>query len=178
MNQEKSSENDFLVESIQTCAKKAIQLQKTEESLLAIRMNLTEHYNAVKNALAHLYGKGYISSYYHNFSAMATFYHYLSTGRCLEITGPGGVIDTYEKDCQAKLVYSTLLDIRDIALDNNALMHDIRNEAALANQKLNSLSRTLTSIEHNTADIARSTKEISGYCSECSETLQSVYGRY
>lgn len=110
--------------------------------------------DAAAGALAEFYAEDVLPEKYRNFSAVATMYEYLHTGRCTIIRGHGGIFDTYEYDRKLGLIIENLVSINaklDQIAANQRMLYD---ELREANRTLSGISSSLSSIEKSSAEIA------------------------
>ena len=139
---------------------------------------ITQSYQKATTALQKLYGKNLVAPKYHNFNAMASFYEYISTGRCLVMFGPDGVIDTYEDDVRIGIIIRTLSDIRDIVADTNAKTGYLCDQARIANQQLAQVNSNLSAIKVSSAATAANTAMIANYCHSINESVHRIEYTY
>lgn len=171
---EKNDEQNFLSNSLTQSTKKIENLKNNEISLVKTKDMISESYQKANDALQKLYKKNLVAPKYHNFNAMASFYEYLSTGRCLAIFGPDGVIDTYEDDIRIGIVIRTLSDIREIVADTNVKTGYLCDQARIANLQLANMNSNLSAIKVSTAATAANTAMISDYCSSINESVNRI----
>lgn len=178
LDSEKALERNELLARIVQCQQNIEHFTCTENSLVSAYAEFKKSYNTVTRALNALYAKNVVAPIYRNFTAMATFHHYLVTQRCTYFAGPGGLVDTYEKDLQFKKAYSLMSSIHDIVLDTSITMYEIKDEAVRTNNELRSIGNTLSSIESNNSRIASSNSEIAKYCADSNQKINAIYARY
>lgn len=178
LDSEKAQERDGLLAQIVQYQQNIVELTETEGSLLSAYTEFKKSHTAVTKVLNALYSKNVVAPVYRNFTAMATFHHYLVTQRCTYFAGPGGLVDTYEKDLQFKKAYSLMSSIHDIVLDTSITMYEIKDEAVRTNNELRSIGNTLSSIESNNSRIASSNSEIAKYCADSNQKINAIYARY
>lgn len=178
INQEKADEQQSLSNSLTLSSRKIQNLNNNEKSLIQTQNMISESYQKASSALKKLYSKNLVAPKYHNFNAMATFYEYISTGRCLAVFGPDGVIDTYEDDIKMGIIISTLLDIRDIVADTNAKAGFLCDQAQIANQQLARVNSNLSAIKVSSAATAANTAAIANYCHSINESVHRIEYSY
>lgn len=178
LEMEKSNEKDSLHSDIRTYQCKSMELEQSKTDLVHMQDLIAKNYREATAALQRLYGKNLIASKYHNFQAMATFYEYLSTGRCLVVFGAGGVVDTYEKDIQAQIIINHLSNIEAIVLDTNLKMGYLCDQAEQANRQLARMNTSLESIKISSAATAANTAQIKDYCNSINESIYRMERNY
>ena len=109
-----------------------------------------------RGVLDTIYGVGIIHEHYHDMVAIASFYDYLDTGRCLSLKGPGGAYATYEEDLRFQRL-ETKMDIIITKLDeivsNQRMLASLLREAndtlSRIEQGNNRLMQSMAHIEEN-----------------------------
>ena len=176
--QEKQTEKMQLIEKANSSHSKGIRLEKNKNEMMRSQDMISENYRIATQALQKLYGKNLIAPKYRRFHAMATFYEYLSTGRCLTVFGPGGVIDTYEKDIQMGIIINHLANIEAIVSDSNSKLGYLCQQAEEANHQLANINSNLASIKLSSAATAANTASIASYCSAMNASIHRMESTY
>ncbi len=110
-----------------------------------------------KNNLADIYAQDVLPERYRSFSAVATLYDYLETGRCDKIQGHGGIYDTYENDLRQGLIIERLTEISNGLSRIEANQQMLYMELRQANAALSDIGQSLAQIEKSDAEIAANT---------------------
>ena len=143
-----NKEKENLYNSIAIISKKETQLQDTKKQIIQNLRNVREELNL-------LYAKGILPVKYRNIVAVATMYEYLSTGRCTEVYGHGGIFDTYENETRMERIISNLVEINEkldtIATNQQMLYHEL----SLANSHLQGIRADISKIEAHTEKIEK-----------------------
>lgn len=129
---------------------------REEENYLQGRQD--EIFDALQNARKNrntLYAENVLDERYRSFTAVATMYGYLESGRCTSIKGHGGIYDTYENELRQNLIIRNLQEINarlsEIAANQRILVQEVRQ----ANAVLSKISDDLTDIRQTNAEIAK-----------------------
>lgn len=127
---------------------------KNQESILASNQDeIFKNLNVAKNNRAKLYSENILPEKYRSYSAVATLYEYLETGRCNTIQGHGGIYDTYEVDFRQGLIIENLREI-------NQRLKNIESNQRLLYQEMRQANNTLSYINANLYEIKRSNEQI------------------
>ena len=177
-DKEKENEKNNIIMEINNTQHRSKELVQSKNELIKMQDMISEQYKVASNALQRLYGKNLIASKYRNFQAMATFYEYLSTGRCIAVVGPGGVVDTYEKDLQAKIMINHLSNIEAIVDDTNNKVGYLCDQAEQANRQLRSINSNLSAIKVSSAATAMNTAQIANYCGSINDSIHRMERNY
>ncbi len=116
-----------------------------------IESNLAE----ANSVLEELYSQNVLPPCYRNFVAVSTFYQYITTYRCTQIKGHGGIYDTYENDSYAKLIITNLQQINAKIDDVIAYQRLLFEAVKEANSTLQSINKELHEISVNVEKFER-----------------------
>lgn len=149
-------------------AKETIERLTAEETECRKRQEVIfENFNMVKSQKLMAYDMGILDERYHKFQALYSMYDYLKTGICLTLYGHGGAIEKYEDDLKFGLVYSLLMDIRNIAEDIADTQKELRDYAR-------EITRTLNQIESNTQAIMDYSQDTNASLRQINERLYRI----
>lgn len=134
------------------------ELQKQMEKVISER-------NKTQEALNTMYNIGIIHPKYRHLIAVASFFDYFDTGRCLSFTGPGGAYAVYEEDLRFQRIV-TQLDIIISKLDEliqsqrklAELMWDVNNTLHRIEQSNSRMMQSVSRIEENSELIEYNTR--------------------
>ena len=174
LDAEKMAEKEMLLGDIDNSKYRVVELAKSKTELEMIQDMIASKYKMATEALRRLYGKNLVAPKYHNFRAMAAFYDYLYTGRCIAVFGPDGVIDTYEDDVRIGIMLAHLSRIEDVLVDTNIKMGYLCDQAELANNQLAKINSNLAAIKISSAATAANTAEIASYCRSIDESVHRI----
>lgn len=143
--QESDSENDWVVNVVE----ESVINKKQEEIQNALII--------AKNNLSQIYSENILAPKYRNFTAVATLYEYIDTGRCTTIQGHGGIYDTYETEKihieQLRQMVQMNKTLSKIESNQRLICRELMN----VNQTLSRISSSLDEIEKTNAEIAKNT---------------------
>lgn len=116
-----------------------------------ILMESDMRYKETQRLLQQYYNLGYIYPSYRGMVPICTIYQYFESGRCSCLEGHEGAYNLYESELRMNLILSKLDDIiyklDDISRNQMVLAQEIRR----SNAKISEISKSLDSIEANTA---------------------------
>lgn len=97
-------------DEFQEASRSLEEVKKEEYILLQQQKEIRQALNESLKRRKDFYSIGLIHKAYQNLEAVISFFFYLDTGRVIAIEGPGGMYDTYVKDCQHKELMNTLIE--------------------------------------------------------------------
>lgn len=149
---------EIILKDRESNAKNDWSVTVVEESVLKdSQQEISEALQEAKKNLNDIYAQNVLPERYRSFSAVATLYDYLETGRCNAIQGHGGIYDTYENDLRQGLIIERLTEVRDSMRRIEANQQMLYMELEQANSALSSISSSLAGIEKTNSEIAVNT---------------------
>lgn len=128
-----------------------------------------------------MYLSGVIFKKYNDFVAIASFYEYLSSGRCTSLEGPHGAYNLYESEIRMNAIVSQLADViksLNQIQKNQFVIYTAINEATkeltslnLATQKTNA---TLNAMHGELATISQNTEVTAFYAKKNAELMDTL----
>ena len=112
------------------------------------------------NSLDKLYSENILPQQYRNIVAVTTMLQWLSSGRCTEIYGHGGLFDTYENDLKMNMIIGRLDEISsklDAIMENQNMLY---NEIRRGNEIAEKTYQSVRQIENNTDQMKRDISQI------------------
>ncbi len=110
-----------------------------------------------------LYAYDVVFSKYRNLVALATFYEYLTTGRCVALEGADGAYNLFEAECRANQIIgqlSTIIDSLEKIKENQYLIYS---QLKAIDSNISRMNSTLQDMSSSLKDIKADTHNISGY---------------
>lgn len=99
-------------------------------------------YNEVKNTLNEYYSANVIFPKYRGLIQVASFYEYLTSGRCEDLTGVHGAYNKYEEECRQNLIIEKL----DTIIQQ---LESIKNNQFMLYQAINNQTQAVNSLNGN-----------------------------
>ena len=136
-----------------------------------------------------IYMSGIIFEKYHNFTAISSFYEYLSSGRCYSLDGANGAYSIYENEVRMNTVISQLSQVIEhlqaiernqyvlysAITDANKQISKLNSEMETMNTTLNKMKKSTENIEQNAKVIAYNSA-VSAYYSKKNAELTDALG--
>lgn len=136
-----------------------------------------------------LYAYDIVFSKYRNPVALASFYEYLSAGRCDSLEGANGAYNIYETECRANLIVSklsqvieTLEEIKENQYMIYAALNDIDSSLGKLNSTMGKAVNSLTNIENgvtriaDNSDVIAYNTQVTAYYSKMNAELTNSLG--
>lgn len=135
-------------------------LVTAEKNISTQKAEIVKELKEVKKILKELYQSEQWPESYQGLIPVGTMLESLQTGRCTTIQGHGGMIDTYVKDLQQKLILGTLNDIKQIALQSLSVQEKMLQYQHLLLNEVRSINKTVDKIEADMQELIEISDEI------------------
>ena len=119
---------------------------------------IKEKINETQQILYEYYNQNIVYPKYRNFVAISSFYEYLSSGRCSQLTGHEGAYNIYENEIRLDRIILKLDEVIERLDEIKANQHMLYSEISKANsqiyelsERINNAACKLDNIESNTA---------------------------
>lgn len=146
-------------EEFQEASKSLEKVKKREQILLQQQKEIRQALNESLERRKDFYSIGLIHKAYQNLEAVISFFFYLDTGRVISIEGPGGMYDTYVKDCQHKELMNILIEHeRHEQMRHQQLIRTINAVGAEIVAGLGNIERAATASAISNAETARNSR--------------------
>lgn len=128
-----------------------------------------------------VYNTGVIFGKYNDFVAIASFYEYLSSGRCTSLEGPYGAYNLYESEIRMNAIVSQLADVikslKQIQKNQFVIytaISEATNELAALNKATQKMNVTLNAMHGELATISRNTEVTAFYAKKNAELMDTL----
>ena len=128
-----------------------------------------------------VFDTGVIFEKYNDFVAIASFYEYLSSGRCTTLEGPHGAYNLYESEIRMNAIVSQLADVikslKQIQKNQFVIytaINEATNELAALNKATQKMNVTLNAMHGELATISRNTEVTAFYAKKNAELMDTL----
>lgn len=132
-----------------------IVLKNKEEALIGEFNNIQTNLVHSKQTLASIYSKNILAREYRNLDAVSKMYSYLTSGRCDQIYGHGGMLDTYIKDRQWEINAQQLFSLNKTVSAIRDVQDSMYDEIRETNRSLASINNQLDKIKNSNYEIEK-----------------------
>jgi len=122
--------------------------------------------NLLKEMIAcrkELYAHEVVFIKYRNLVALASFYEYLMSGRCVSLEGADGAYNIFEAECRANQIVGQLAKIVDSLEQIKDSQYMVYAQLRNINSSINAMNSTMKDVANSIKDIRADTQNISGY---------------